>query len=132
MEREQELKKLINVLHRTARTAMRVQWMEVGEDEARFAVTQFNRILARLAEIDANIKTVFGPLPEGSSLTTVAMACRQIVSYYEDEIGVEEGERRHGFALDFNVEEIGNLIRDSLQDFFGKERERRAERKHSG
>ena len=132
MEREQELKKLINVLHRTARTAMRVQWMEVGEDEARFAVTQFNRILARLAEIDANIRTVFGPLPEGSSLTTVAMACRQVVSYYEDEVGMEEGERRHGFALDFNVEEIGNLIRDSLQEFFGKERERRAERKHCG
>ena len=60
------------------------------------------------------------------------MACRQVVSYYEDEVGVDEGDRRHGFALDFNVEEIGNLIRDSLQDFFGKERERRAERKHCG
>ncbi|MCI0663321.1 MAG: hypothetical protein L0220_19835 [Acidobacteria bacterium] len=132
MEREQELKKLINVLHRTARTSMRVQWMDVGEDEARFAVAQFNRILARLAEIDANIKTVFEPLPEGSSLTTVAMACRQIVSYYEDEVGVGEEGRHHGFAMDFNIEEVGNLIRDSLQEFFGKERERRAERKHCG
>jgi len=144
MEREQELKKLINVLHRTARTAVRVQWMNVGEDEARFAVAQFNRILARLAEIDGNIKTVFEPLPEGTSLTTVAMACRQVVSYYEDEVGVEEEGRRHGFAagfrvpggwggtMDFNVEELGNLLRDSLHEFFGRERERRAERKQCG
>jgi hypothetical protein len=144
MEREQELKKLINVLHRTARTAVRVQWMEVGEDEARFAVAQFNRILARLAEIDANIKTVFEPLPEGSSLTTVAMAARQVVSYYEDEVRVEDESRRHGFAagfkvpggwtgnVDFNLEELGNMIRDSLQEFFGKQRERRAEGKHCG
>ena len=47
MEREQELKKLINVLHRSARSATRVQWMSAGESETRFAVSQFTRILAR-------------------------------------------------------------------------------------
>jgi hypothetical protein len=143
MEREQELKKLINVLHRTARAAVRVQWMNAGENEARFAVAQFNRILARLGELDPNMKTVFEPLAEGSSLTTVAMACRQVVSYYEDEVEVEEEGWRRGFAAgfkvpgcgiagDFNVEELGNWIRDWMHEMGRRERERKAERKHCG
>lgn len=143
MEREQELKKLINVLHRTARSVMRVQWMSPGESETRFAVSQYNKILARLGELDPDIKNVFEPLAEGSSLMTVAMACRQIVSYYEDEVKVEEEGWPRGFAagfkvpgcgagVDFNVEELGNWIRDWMQELGRRERERRAEHKHSG
>jgi hypothetical protein len=143
MEREQELKKLINVLHRTARSATRVQWMQAGESEARFAVSQYNKILARLGELDPNIKNVFEPLAEGSSLITVAMACRQVVSYYEDEVNVEEEFWPRGFAagfkvpgcgagVDFNVEELGNWIRDWMHEWGRRERERRAEHKHSG
>lgn len=143
MEREQELKKLINVLHRTARAALRVQWMQAGESETRFAVAQFNRILARLGELDPNSKSVFAPLPEDSSLTTVALACRQVVSYYEDEVKLEDdGPHRHGFAFgvgarpghcaDLNFEEIGNWVRDIIQEGFIRERERRAHRKSCG
>ena len=143
MEKEQELKKLINVLHRTARTAVRVQWMHAGESEARFAVAQFNRILARLGELDPNIKHIFPPLAEDSSLTTVAMACRQVVSYYEDEVRVEEERGPRGFAFkfgdfgdcgtkDFTIEDVGNWIRDRLQEIGQHERERRAEKKPCG
>lgn len=142
MEREQELKKLINVLHRTARAAVRVQWMNVGEGEARFAVSQFNRILARLGELDPNSKIVFEPLAEDSSLTTVAMACRQVVSYYEDEVKVEDEKWGRGFAagfkvpghsgtIDFNLEELGNVVRDCINEIW-REREKRADRKHCG
>jgi len=143
MEREQELKKLINVLHRTARAAVRVQWMNAGESEQRFAVAQYNKIIARLGELDPNVKTVFEPLAEGSSLTTVAMACRQVVSYYEDEVKVEQEGWPRAFAagfnvpgcggtVDFNVEDVGNWIRDLMHDLGRRERERRAERKHCG
>jgi hypothetical protein len=142
MERDQELKKLINVLRGTARAAVRAQWMSAGENEARFAAAQFNRILARLSEIDPNIKTVFEPLPEGSSLTTVAMACRQVVSYYADEVEVEAEGWRRGFSagfgvpgcgggVDFNFEELGNVIRDTINEVFRHKRERSAEQKHS-
>lgn len=143
MEREQELKKLINVLHRTARLAARMQWMSVGDSEARFAVSQYNKILARLSELDLNIKTVFEPLAEDSSLVTVAMACRQVVSYYEDEVKVEEEGWSRGFAagfkvpgwgagMDFNPEELGNWIRDCMSEWSRRERERRAEGKRCG
>ncbi len=143
MEREQELRKLLNVLHRTARAAARVQWMNSGENEARFAVAQFNRILARLGELDPNVKVVFAPLAEDSSLVTVALACRQVVSYFEDEIKLEDERWAPGFAAgfkipcggakDFSLEDIGNQSRDHLQEIFRElgQRERRSERKPS-
>jgi hypothetical protein len=130
MEREKELKKLINVLHRTARTAGRVQWMNGGENEARFAAQQYNRILTRLTELDPNIRDVFVPLPDDSTLLTVAIACRQVVSYYEDEIRTESGGWGFGFEgspfvgvgvsgcdpKEFNLEDIGNFIRDRIHE----------------
>lgn len=144
MEREQELRKLINVLHRLTRTAARVQWMGAGESEARFAASQYNKVLARLSELDANLKGVFDPLPEDTTLTVVAMAARQVVSYYEDEVKTEHkgkdwGPQVFGVGLgqgcgpvDFNLEDIGNWIRDRLSDVQRHERERRAEGKHCG
>jgi hypothetical protein len=145
MEREQEIRKLINVLHRMTRTAARVQWMGAGEHEARFAVTQYNKILARLSELDANIKDVFDPLPDDSTLTVVAMAARQIVSYYEDEVKTERkhtdwgGPYAFGVGMgkgcgpvDFNLEDIGNWIRDRLSEVQRHERERRADGKQCG
>jgi hypothetical protein len=142
MEREQELRKLINVLHRTARAAVRVQWMHAGENETHFAVAQFNRILARLGELDPNVKSVFAPLPDDSSLTTVALACRQVVSYYEDEVKLDEDWWSRGFAAgfkspcgdvkDFSIEDLGNWIRDRFQEIGQRERERRANRKTCG
>ncbi len=145
MEREQELKKLINVLHRMTRTAARVQWMGAGEHEAKFATTQYNKIIARLGDLDPNIKGVFDQLPEDSTLTIVAMAARQVVSYYEDEVKTEHkgkdwgGPQMFGVGMgrgcgpmDFNLEEIGNWIRDRLSEAQRNERERRADGKHCG
>jgi hypothetical protein len=154
MEREQELNKLINVLRRAARSATRAQWMSAGESETRYGVSQFNKILARLGELDPNIKNVFEPLAEDSSLAAVAMACRQVVSYYEDEVKEEEEIWWRGFAAGFkfpgsgvgagfkfpglgdgvghNLEELGNWIRDMMSEWDGRERERRAEHKHKG
>ena len=146
MEREQELRKLINVLHRTARAAVRLQWMGAGQGEARFAAAQYNKILARLTDLDPNLKGVFEPLAEDSPLTIVAMACRQVVSYYEDEVRTEHCGWGWGFdagieagpfrafcghkAID--LEELGNAIRDWAQEWQRRERERRAERKPCG
>jgi len=138
MEREQELKKLINVLHRTARSTTRVQWMNAGESEGRYAVSQFNKILSRLGELDPTIKNVFEPLADDSSLLTVALACHQVVSYFEDEVKVEEefwpprgftaGFKVPGWGagVDFNPEELGNWVRDWMHEWGRRERLRRA------
>src|ERR1041385_4485811 len=103
MEREKELAKLINVLRRTSRMAQQSEWTGGKEDAAAYCTDQYNRVLARLKELDAGVSAVFEPLPAGSSLTVVAMASRQLAAYYEDELGPTKGfggGGGYGFAVD--------------------------------
>src|SRR2546421_3169812 len=134
MEREKELLKLINVLRRTGRMALQAEWTGAGKDPgtAAYCAGQYNRVLARLKEIDAGVATVFDPLPPESSLSVVAMACRQLVAYYEDELGPELRRHRphvgvYGFdARAFkefwrrsahDIEDLGEFIRESISEW---------------
>ena len=130
MEREKELLKLINVLRRTSRMALQSEWTGGKEDAAAFCTDQYNRVLARLKEIDPGVGVVFEPLPAGSSLTVVAMASRQLAAYYEDELGPARGfGRGHGFAFDPNkfkdfweksareFEDLGEFIRENIDEW---------------
>ena len=142
MEREQELRKLINVLRRTSRMAWQSQWAGGGQETAAYCVEQYNRVLARLKEIDGDLSTVFEPLTPGSSLTVVAMACRQLAAYYEDEVGHGRGfGRAYGFTLDpemfrefwkksaREIEDFGDFIRECIEEWA---RVQKRPRKESG
>ena|SRR5947209_8959369 len=145
MDKEQEVRKLINVLSRTGRMAWRAQWAGAGDEGARFGVEQYNRILRRLIELEPTVGTVFAPLEAGSSLQVVAMACRQLVAYFEEEPQEGHGPRhedwnwpRDKHAATFflgplgafcyrspaDVEELGNRIRDWVQSWKGGPRPR--------
>jgi hypothetical protein len=136
MEREKELLKLINVLRRTGRMAMQAEWTGAGKDPATaaYCTARYNRVLERLKEIDAGVGSVFDPLPADSTLAVVAMACRQLVAYYEDEFGPEL--RRHraphmgAFVFDArssfkdfwqkssrDIEDLGEFIRESIAEW---------------
>ena len=130
MEREKELPKLINVLRRTSRMALQSEWTGSGQDTAAFCVGQYNRVLSRLKELDDGVGKLFEPLPEGSSLTVVAMACRQLAAYFEDEVGSQRGSSRtYGFAFDPNMfkefwdksahefEDLGQFIRECIDEW---------------
>src|SRR5205085_4858979 len=134
MEREKELLKLINVLRRTGRMALQAEWTGAGKDPATaaYCTGQYNRVLARLKEIDAGAGTVFDPLPPDATLSVVAMACRQLVAYYEDELGPELRKHRphvgvYGFdARGFkefwrkpahDSEDLGEFIRESIAEW---------------
>jgi len=139
MEREKELFKLLNVLRRTHRMALQSEWTGGGkEDAAAFSTDQYNRVLARLKEMDPGVGTIFEPLPAGSSLTVVAMACRQLYAYYEDEVGPAKGfPRAHGHAFAFDsskfkefwekssreFEDIGEFIRESIDEWLRHKKE---------
>ena len=138
MEREKELVKLINVLRRTSRMALQSEWTGGSQDAAAYCADQYNRVLARLKEIDPNVSSVFDPLAAGSSLTVVAMACRQLAAYYEDEIGPAKGFSR-AYAVGFDprvfkdfweksageIEDLGEFIRESIEEWA---RQRKKER----
>jgi hypothetical protein len=86
-ENEKEIINLVHVLQQTARMAFQSEWTGSGtNDAAALCVDRHNRILARLKEFDPGLSTVFEPLPAESSLTAVAIACRQLAAYYEDEM----------------------------------------------
>jgi len=130
MERQKELIKLINVLRRTSRMALQSEWTGGKEDAAAHCTDQYNRVLARLKEMDPNLGVIFDPLPAGSSLTVVAMASRQLAAYYEDELGPAKGfGRGYGFAFDPKMfkefweksarefEDMGEFIRESIDEW---------------
>lgn len=138
MEREKELAKLINVLRRTARVALQSQWTEANGDAAKFCVEQYNRVLARLKELDPSVSTLFELLAAGSSLTVVAMACRQLAAYYEDEVGgPSEWPRVYAAAFDnegfkdfwrkcaCDAQDLGEMIRESVE-MWARQRRRKS------
>src|ERR687883_1765021 len=135
MEREKELVKLINVLRRTGRMAMQAEWTGASKDPAtaQYCAGRYNRVLERLKEIDAGAGVVFDPLPPDASLAVVAMACRQLVAYYEDELPPEmrrQGPHIRAFAVDAretfkdfwqkssrDIEDLGEFIRESIAEW---------------
>ncbi|HKG97577.1 MAG TPA: hypothetical protein VKA97_07175 [Pyrinomonadaceae bacterium] len=138
MERDKELLKLINVLRRTSRMALQSEWTGGKEDAAAFCTEQYNRVLARLKEMDPALSVVFEPLAAGSSLTVVAMASRQLAAYYEDELGPGKpagSGRGYGFAFDPKTfkefweksgrefEDMGEFIRESIDQWLRQKKE---------
>lgn len=98
-EHEQEIRKLVNVLRRTARMAAQAMWGCSGSEQsqthaAQYGAQQYNRIFYRLKELDPSVSTIFGPLDEHAPLEVVGMACRQLAAYYEDEL--EEAAAKEG------------------------------------
>lgn len=82
---EKETKKLIHVLRRIARGAAYVAWAKPEPDAARFCVTQYNKVLARLAEHEPNLGTIFTSLPENTAPQVVRIAARELAAYFQDE-----------------------------------------------
>jgi hypothetical protein len=80
-----ETVKLINVLRRIARAASYASWVKADADAARFCAAQYNRVLARLNELEPNTRGLFAPLSEESSPDVTRMAARDLAAYFEDD-----------------------------------------------
>ncbi|HLG16976.1 MAG TPA: hypothetical protein VJH03_21100 [Blastocatellia bacterium] len=133
MEREKEIGKLVNVLRRTSRMALQSEWTGGAQDAAVYCVDQYNRVLARLKELDPSVATICDPLPAGSSLTVAAMACRQLAAYYEDETCSAGSGRAYAVNIDAEsikdswrdiwekssreIEDLGEFIRESIDEW---------------
>ena len=80
---EKETIKLANVLKRIARAAGHVAWIKSDPQAARFCVAQYNKVLARLGELEAGVNTLFKPLAEDASPEVTRMAARELLAYLE-------------------------------------------------
>jgi hypothetical protein len=84
MERDKELAKLINVLRRIARAASHAAWSR-DPDAARFCVLQYNKVLARVTELEPAVGPLFIALPESTSADVTKIAAHELAAYFEDE-----------------------------------------------
>lgn len=80
---EQEVVKLLAVLRRIARAARYAEWTRSGPDATQFCAAQYNRVLARLGELEPAIKPLFTPLSESASAEVIRMAARELHAYFE-------------------------------------------------
>ena len=80
---EQEKVKLLNVLRRIYRAAGYAAWTKAGPEATQFCVGQYNRILARLSEIEPSAKPLFASLSESASPEVIRIACRDLFAYFE-------------------------------------------------
>ena len=80
---EKETVKLLNVLRRIARAAGYAAWTKAGTDATQFCVAQYNRVLARLSELEPTIKPLFTPLSESASPEVTRIAARELLAYFE-------------------------------------------------
>jgi hypothetical protein len=98
VEREQEIAKLVNVLHRIARAGAFSSWIKREDEAVKFCVAQYNRVLKRMKELEPAIATLFGELEAEASPHVTRMAAHDLAAYFEDEV---PGRRRehHGSKL---------------------------------
>lgn len=143
MDRKKELTKLVNMLRRTARMALHVEWTEDTTEAAKYCVEQYNRVLARIKDMDPDLTSVFEPLEQNASLNVVAIACRQLAAYYEDEVedsstwqNICGGATVSADAFkDFwrkgasDVQDLGEAIRESIETWSKQRKSKRDESK---
>jgi hypothetical protein len=80
---ERETVKLLNVLRRIARAAGYAAWTRAGADATQFCVAQYNRVLARLSELEPAVKPLFAPLDDSASPEVIRIAARELLAYFE-------------------------------------------------
>lgn len=90
---EQETVKLLNVLRRIARAAGYAAWTKAKADATEFCAAQYNRVLARLSELEPAVKPLFTPLSESASAEVIRIAARDLLAYFE----ADEPEFARGF-----------------------------------
>ena len=92
MERDREIVKLTNVLRRIARAANYAALYKAESGAARFCVSQYNRVLRRLAELEPAVAPLFTELRQEASPEVARMAAIELAAFFEDE---SESEPRH-------------------------------------
>lgn len=86
MEREKEIAKLVNVLHKISRAASFSSWIKREDEAVRFCAAQYNRVLKRLKELEPAIVSLFNELGDDASPHIIRMAASDVAAYFEDEI----------------------------------------------
>ncbi len=101
---ERELKRMAAVLHQIAHDAGCALLCRDAAETARFCTAQYNRIHARIAELDPSLTALFGPLPNNATAGQVRIVARALAASIKEKTRAERKRARAAclaFALPF-------------------------------
>ena len=93
---EREAKKLAAVLHQIAHDAGYVLLCRGDPEIVRFCITQYNRVLARLIELNPALTAPFGRLPDDASAGEIRIVARALVAYIREKTRKQRKRARIG------------------------------------
>ncbi len=95
MEKEKEISRLVRVLRQIAFAEKFSVIISKKEDLSEFNQQQYNRILARLKELEPSIENLFVELHEGVSSKIIRMAARELAEYFDEDV---KPQKHHHFG----------------------------------
>lgn len=127
-ERQNEIRGLFQILEQTAEIAEDSILTEVYKDSESRCISQFNKVLQRLSEINAVPKGLFDPLQENASFSEINIACHHLAAYLSEGLGTSPdikgivtnilGKRFiENIGEELKEGKIGDLIRKSMPEF---------------
>jgi DUF4097 and DUF4098 domain-containing protein YvlB len=131
-ERLQEIRGLFQILEQTAEIAedsLLTQARTGGENRC---ISQFNKVLDRLAEIGAVPEGLFDPLPEDTTFSEISIACNHLAAYLSEGLGISSDLKSmmtnilgkkfiENIGEELREGKIGDLIRKSMPEFLSVE-----------
>ncbi|MEZ5426811.1 MAG: hypothetical protein R2747_11130 [Pyrinomonadaceae bacterium] len=96
MEKEKEIGRLVRVLRQIAFVERFSAVSSKQEELSEFNSGQYNRILARLKEIEPSVANLFIELEEGANPRVIRLAAREVAEYFEEDIEPRRRKRHFG------------------------------------
>ncbi len=127
-ERQNEIRGLLQILEQTAEIAEDAILTEAYKNAEERCITQFNKVLKRLTEIDAAPHDLFDALQEDASYSEISIACHHLAAYLSEGLGAFPdlkgmmtnilGKKFIDDITDeFKESKFGDLIRNAMPDF---------------
>ena len=93
---ERETKRLAAVLHQIAYDAGYVLLCRGDPETVRFCIDQYNRVHARLSEVNPALTAPFGRLPDDASAGEIRIVARALVAYIREKTRKQRKQTRVG------------------------------------
>lgn len=127
-DRIQEIRGLFQILEQTAEIAEDSLLTETHKDGENRCISQFNKVLVRLIEINEIPDGLFDPLPEHSDYSEINIACRHLAAYLSEGLGLSADLKSmmtnilgskflENIGDEVKDGKIGDLIRKSMPTF---------------
>ncbi len=127
-ERQNEIRGLFQILEQTAEIAEDAILTETYKDSESRCISQFNKVLQRLDEMNVVPKDLFDPLQEDAAFSEISIACNHLAAYLSEGLGTLSDLKGmmtnilgkkfiDDVSEDLKEGKIGVLIRKSMPQF---------------